>query len=251
MAPAFGSRRGSLCGPGLISLAWRKTGLAWAGSALSLLLVSLMSGLRGKDCGFRPLRRRGWNEWGVVEAKGSTMTTALCGYDAEARMDEQAPMQQKQIVPDAALARPAQTQVTLRVDHTTGRPCMGLRSSITGRAICARPPRLRAAAHEDGIAATIELTADRAGRVDDRISASRRRRLCDGAEGLRGSRHVVSGDGGGDAKAGRLIGISRPPPPPPPTTPPDQDVGGGLEKTGPRSSAGLRRRQGDSRPRRR
>ncbi|TIV64822.1 MAG: DUF2628 domain-containing protein, partial [Mesorhizobium sp.] len=51
----------------LLSATGEKLGLGWAGSMLSLL-VSLYIGFEGQNLRIASLRRRGWREWGVIEA---------------------------------------------------------------------------------------------------------------------------------------------------------------------------------------
>ncbi len=103
----------------LLSVVGEKLGLEGAGSMLSLL-VSLYIGFEGQNLRIAALRRRGWREWGVVEAGNpgdAEMRHALeTGDDGE----EQAPM--PRIVPDASLARPPQTGMALGLTHTPGRP---------------------------------------------------------------------------------------------------------------------------------
>src|SRR3954452_9274792 len=51
----------------MLSMLGERLGLETAGSLLSLL-VSLFVGLEGPGLRIAALRRRGWHEWGVVEA---------------------------------------------------------------------------------------------------------------------------------------------------------------------------------------
>ncbi|TIT09417.1 MAG: DUF2628 domain-containing protein, partial [Mesorhizobium sp.] len=51
----------------LLSATGEKLGLGWAGSMLSLL-VWLYIGFEGQNLRIASLRRRGWREWGVIEA---------------------------------------------------------------------------------------------------------------------------------------------------------------------------------------
>ena len=103
---------------GLISMFGQWLGLDWAGSALSLL-VSLYIGLEGQGLRIAALRRRGWHEWGVIEADNPDDADIRQALDAEALADEPAPL--PRIVPDASLARPAQTGLTLGLTHTPGK----------------------------------------------------------------------------------------------------------------------------------
>lgn len=70
-----------------LSAAAEITGLGFAGSVASLL-VSLFVGLEGNGLRAAALRRRGWHEWGVVEA--DTLDDAETRY-ALARNEEEAP----------------------------------------------------------------------------------------------------------------------------------------------------------------
>jgi len=103
---------------GLLSLLGQRLGLDWAGSALSLL-VSFYIGLEGQGLRIAGLRRRGWREWGVIEAGNSDNAELRRALDSEAQADE--PAQLPRIVPDASLARPAQTGLTLGLTHTPGK----------------------------------------------------------------------------------------------------------------------------------
>ncbi|MCV3206325.1 DUF2628 domain-containing protein [Mesorhizobium sp. YC-39] len=103
----------------VLSMLAEKLGLGLAGSLLSLL-VSLYVGLEGAALRIGALRRRGWHEWGVVEADRLDDADTRYALEADARADEQAPM--PRIVPDAALARPAQMGMTLGLTHIPGKP---------------------------------------------------------------------------------------------------------------------------------
>ncbi|MER9424364.1 DUF2628 domain-containing protein [Mesorhizobium sp. M0317] len=103
---------------GLISVLGQWLGLDWAGSGLSLL-VSLYIGLEGQGLRTAALRRRGWHEWGVIEADNPDDADIRQTLDAEALADEPAPL--RRIVPDASLARPAQIGLTLGLSHTPGK----------------------------------------------------------------------------------------------------------------------------------
>jgi uncharacterized protein DUF2628 len=103
----------------ILSMLGEKLGLAWAGSLLSLL-VSLYIGLEGQALRIAALRRRGWHEKGVIAADRLDDAETRHVLEADAPADEQAPM--PRIVPDATLARPAQTGMTLGLTHTPGRP---------------------------------------------------------------------------------------------------------------------------------
>ncbi|RVC76271.1 DUF2628 domain-containing protein [Mesorhizobium sp. M4A.F.Ca.ET.022.05.2.1] len=103
----------------ILSMLGEKLGLAWAGSALSLL-VSLYIGLEGQGLLIAALRRRGWHEWGVVEADRLDGAETRHALEADVPPDEQPPA--PRIVPDANLARPTQTGMALGLTHTPGRP---------------------------------------------------------------------------------------------------------------------------------
>ncbi|GLS36787.1 hypothetical protein GCM10010869_23780 [Mesorhizobium tianshanense] len=103
----------------VLSVVAERLSLGLAGSLLSLL-VSLYVGLEGQALRIAALRRRGWHEWGVVEAGRLDDADMRYVMEAEAHLDEQAPAQR--IVPDAALARPSQTGMALGLTHTPGKP---------------------------------------------------------------------------------------------------------------------------------
>lgn len=102
-----------------LSMLAEKLGLGLAGSLLPLL-ASLYVGLEGQGLRIAALRRRGWREWGVVEADRLDDADIRYALEADARADEQALM--PRIVPDAALARPAQMGMTLGLTHIPGKP---------------------------------------------------------------------------------------------------------------------------------
>ncbi|MFD1984974.1 DUF2628 domain-containing protein [Mesorhizobium newzealandense] len=104
---------------GLLSMLGEKLGLGLAGSLLSLL-VSLYVGLEGQGLRIAALRRRGWHEWGVVEAGWLDEAEMRYALEAEALSDQAAPA--PRIVPDAALARPSQPGMALGLTHIPGRP---------------------------------------------------------------------------------------------------------------------------------
>ncbi|RWB78403.1 MAG: DUF2628 domain-containing protein [Mesorhizobium sp.] len=103
----------------LLSATGEKLGLEWAGSMLSLL-VSLYIGFEGQDLRIASLRRRGWREWGVVEASNLADAETRHALDAGEESEEQPAL--PRIVPDASLARPPQTGMALGLTHTPGRP---------------------------------------------------------------------------------------------------------------------------------
>ncbi|RUW47312.1 MAG: DUF2628 domain-containing protein [Mesorhizobium sp.] len=103
---------------GVLSMLGQKLGLGVAGSLLSLL-VSLYVGLEGQGLRIAALRRRGWHEWGVVEAGRLGDADMRYALEVEGLSDEAAPA--PRIVPDAALARPAQPGMALGLTHVPGR----------------------------------------------------------------------------------------------------------------------------------
>ena len=104
---------------GALSALGQRLGLGLAGSLLSLL-VSLYVGLEGQGLRIAALRRRGWHEWGVVQAGQLDDADLRYALEVEAHADEAAPA--PRIVPDAALARPAQPGMALGLNHIPGRP---------------------------------------------------------------------------------------------------------------------------------
>ncbi|MBZ9816056.1 DUF2628 domain-containing protein [Mesorhizobium sp. CA15] len=102
----------------ILSVAGERLGLEGAGSLLSLL-VSLYVGFEGQGLRIASLRRRGWREWGVIEAGtlGDAETRHALETDVES---EEQPL--PRIVPDASQARPPQTGMALGLTHTPGRP---------------------------------------------------------------------------------------------------------------------------------
>ncbi|MER8414539.1 DUF2628 domain-containing protein [Mesorhizobium sp. M0618] len=103
---------------GLLSMLGQKLGLGLAGSLLSLL-VSLYVGLEGQGLRIAALRRRGWHEWGAVEAGWLDDADTRYALEAEALADEVVPA--PRMVPDAALARPSQPGMALGLTHIPGR----------------------------------------------------------------------------------------------------------------------------------
>ncbi|MER9295860.1 DUF2628 domain-containing protein [Mesorhizobium sp. M0621] len=103
---------------GLLSMLGEKLGLGLADSLLSLL-VSLYVGLEGQALRISALRRRGWHEWGVVEAGWLDDADTRYALETDALADEAAPVQR--MVPDAARARPAQPGMALGLTHIPGR----------------------------------------------------------------------------------------------------------------------------------
>ncbi|QKD00488.1 DUF2628 domain-containing protein [Mesorhizobium loti] len=104
---------------GALSMLGQRLGLGLAGSLLSLL-VSLYVGLEGQGLRIAALRRRGWHEWGVVQAGQLDDADLRYTLEVEAQPDEAVPA--PRMVPDAALARPAQPGMALGLTHIPGRP---------------------------------------------------------------------------------------------------------------------------------
>ncbi|WP_095203110.1 DUF2628 domain-containing protein [Mesorhizobium carmichaelinearum] len=103
----------------LLSTLGETLGLGLASSLLSLL-VSLYVGLEGQGLRIAALRRRGWHEWGVVQAGRLDDADIRYAHEVEAHMEEATPA--PRIVPDAALARPTQPGIALGLTHIPGRP---------------------------------------------------------------------------------------------------------------------------------
>ncbi|BAB51535.1 DUF2628 domain-containing protein [Mesorhizobium japonicum] len=104
---------------GLLSMAGENLGLGLASSLLSLL-VSFYIGLEGQGLRIAALRRRGWHEWGVVQAGRLDDADIRYALEVEAHGDNTTPA--PRIVPDAALARRAQPGIALGLTHIPGRP---------------------------------------------------------------------------------------------------------------------------------
>ena len=102
----------------LLSMAGQELGLGLASSLLSLL-VSLYVGLEGQGLRIAALRRRGWHEWGVVQAGRLDDADIRYALEVEGHAEETTPA--PRIVPDAALARPAQPGIALGLTHIPGR----------------------------------------------------------------------------------------------------------------------------------
>ncbi len=103
----------------VLSVVGERLGLERAGSALSLL-ISLYVGFEGQNMRIAALRRRGWREWGVVEAKNLGDAEMRHALEVDDDGDEPAPT--PRIVPDASQARTTQTGMALGLTHTPGRP---------------------------------------------------------------------------------------------------------------------------------
>ncbi|RWL46118.1 MULTISPECIES: DUF2628 domain-containing protein [unclassified Mesorhizobium] len=103
----------------ILSVAGERLGLEGAGSLLSLL-VSLYIGFEGQALRIASLRRRGWREWGVVEAGNLADAETRHALETGEESEEQPAL--PRIVPDASLARPPQTGMALGLTHTPGRP---------------------------------------------------------------------------------------------------------------------------------
>jgi hypothetical protein len=103
---------------GLLSMAGQNLGLGLASSLLSTL-VSFYVGLEGQGLRIAALRRRGWHEWGVVQADRIDDADIRYALEVEAHGDDTTPA--PRIVPDAALARPAQPGMARGLTHIPGR----------------------------------------------------------------------------------------------------------------------------------
>jgi hypothetical protein len=103
----------------ILSMAGERLGFESAASMLSLL-VSLYVGFEGQGLRIAALRRRGWREWGAVEADNPDDAGMRHAMETGEDGEEPAPM--PRIVPDAALARAPQTGMALGLTHTPGRP---------------------------------------------------------------------------------------------------------------------------------
>ena len=102
----------------LLSMAGQELGLGLVSSLLSLL-VSLYVGFEGQGLRIAVLRRRGWHEWGVVQAGRLDDADIRYALEVEGHAEETTPA--PRIVPDAALARPAQPGMALGLTHIPGR----------------------------------------------------------------------------------------------------------------------------------
>ncbi|MBZ9769516.1 DUF2628 domain-containing protein [Mesorhizobium sp. CA6] len=103
----------------ILSVAGERLGLEGAGSLLSLL-VSLYVGFEGQGLRIASLRRRGWREWGVIEAGNLGDAETRHALETDVESEEQPAL--PRIVPDASQARPPQTGMALGLTHTPGRP---------------------------------------------------------------------------------------------------------------------------------
>lgn len=104
---------------GALSMLGQKLGLGVAGSLLSLL-VSLYVGLEGQGLRISALRRRGWHQWGVVHAGRIDDADTRYALEVEGHAEEAAAA--PRMVPDATMARPAQSGMALGLNHIPGRP---------------------------------------------------------------------------------------------------------------------------------
>jgi hypothetical protein len=95
-------------------------GLGFAGAALSLL-APIYVGLEGAGLRVNALRRRGWREWGVIEA--SDKAEAEIRYAAEVGADENvAPEVPHSTGPVQMMGRPAPSGPALGLFGYPGRP---------------------------------------------------------------------------------------------------------------------------------
>jgi hypothetical protein len=90
-----------------------------AGSLLSLA-VPLYLGLEGQGMRVTALVRRGWLEWGVVEAADAD--DADLRYAAEIGDLARQPREMPSLAPAPAPVRPAQAGIALGLNHVPGRP---------------------------------------------------------------------------------------------------------------------------------
>lgn len=104
---------------GLLVVGGERLGFGPAGFMLALLAM-IYAGLDGPALRLAALRRRGWSEKGVVEAGRLDSAEIRYALAADPMPAEQAPARPR-IVPDPALARPAQTGLALGLTHLPGR----------------------------------------------------------------------------------------------------------------------------------
>jgi len=103
---------------GLLSTVGELSGFPGTASLLTLL-VAFYFGLEGANLRIAALRRRGWREWGVVEA--ARLADAESRFAAEAVVDEPAADAGRRIVPDPAAARAAEAGLLLGLGALPGR----------------------------------------------------------------------------------------------------------------------------------
>ena len=88
-------------------------------SSLPALLVSLFVGLEGRNLRVGALRRHGWREWGVIDAKN--LSDAEMRYAATVVDEDLAEPDAPRIVPGPAPARPAHPGLVLGLGPAPGR----------------------------------------------------------------------------------------------------------------------------------
>lgn len=103
---------------GALSAVGEMLDLGLSGSLL-IFLVALYTGLEGAALRITALRRHGWREGGVIEA--DTIADADTRYALGTKPNPVDEAAMPRIVPDAVLARPAQTGLALGLSHTPGR----------------------------------------------------------------------------------------------------------------------------------
>ena len=86
---------------------------------LASLLIALWFGLEGQGLRVAALRRRGWGEWGVVQAGNRDGAELRYGLEAEPPSRQAAAP--RPIVPDPAHARPSQTGLALGLPPIPGK----------------------------------------------------------------------------------------------------------------------------------
>ncbi len=95
-----------------------QAGLGFLGAGLSLL-VSLYVGLEGQALRIARLRRKGWSEWGVLEAgNAAEAEIRYCAAEKDAQLLRDAP---RAIVPGVDAARPAPSGPALGLFGYPGR----------------------------------------------------------------------------------------------------------------------------------
>jgi hypothetical protein len=103
---------------GVLSLGGEMSGWGLAGSLLTFF-VSLYVGLEGQGMRIAALRRRGWRQWGAVEAAG--LADAETRYAAEAADEAPSAPQAPRIAPGPAPVRPSHPGLVLGLGPAPGR----------------------------------------------------------------------------------------------------------------------------------
>lgn len=102
----------------LLSFLGESRGFGLAGALLALL-VSLYFGLEGQGLRIAMLRRSGWTERGVIEARD--LTDAETRYGLSVAPAEATAAERHAIVPAPGHARPIETGMALGLSHHPGR----------------------------------------------------------------------------------------------------------------------------------